>query len=126
MQIVTVAIGLVWHQGCVLVGRRPMGTDFAGYDEWPGGKCLPGETPQDAVVRECREEAGLLVAVRGQRAIIPIDNPKGPRELHFFDCEWLEPTTEVVQPPFEWWTVEQCRQGRFPPANQSIIDQWER
>ena len=36
---------------------------MAGYWEFPGGKCEPGESPAAATARECREEIGLEVVV---------------------------------------------------------------
>ncbi len=61
---IAVGIGLIARSGRYLVRQRPDGTAMAGYWEFPGGKCEPGEPPEAAVVRECREETGLDVRVR--------------------------------------------------------------
>ena len=47
--------------GRVLVGRRRAGTHMEGYWEFPGGKRRPGEGPRGALVRELREELGIIV-----------------------------------------------------------------
>lgn len=48
-------------QGRVLLAQRPPGKHLAGTWEFPGGKREPGELPCDALVRELREELGIVV-----------------------------------------------------------------
>ena len=50
-------------RGRVLLARRTAGRDLAGAWEFPGGKVEPGETKKQALVRECRGEVGINVAV---------------------------------------------------------------
>jgi 8-oxo-dGTP diphosphatase len=63
MQLV-VGVALV-HAGRVLAARRSYPPDSAGQWEFPGGKVDPGETPEEALVREIAEELGCGVAVTG-------------------------------------------------------------
>ena len=58
-----IGIAVVEQAGHYLVGLRGPDVPLAGYAEFPGGKCLPNESPEDGAVRECREESGLLVTV---------------------------------------------------------------
>lgn len=60
---VIVAAAVVIEDGAVLLTQRPAGTHLAGHWEFPGGKVEPGESPEDAVVRECREECGIDLQV---------------------------------------------------------------
>jgi 8-oxo-dGTP diphosphatase len=57
-----VALAVITHDGLVLLGRRA-----DGIPPWvfPGGKIEPGESPEDAAVRETLEETGLRVRVTG-------------------------------------------------------------
>jgi 8-oxo-dGTP diphosphatase len=57
--VLVVACALVDIDGRVLLTRRPPGKPMAGLWEFPGGKLLPGETPETAVIRELREEIGV-------------------------------------------------------------------
>jgi 8-oxo-dGTP diphosphatase len=63
MQVV-VGVALV-HAGRVLAARRSYPPQAAGRWEFPGGKVDPGESAEDAAVRETAEELGCTVAVTG-------------------------------------------------------------
>ena len=59
-KIVTVVAGaLVDTDGRVLLAQRPEGKSLAGMWEFPGGKIDPGETPEEALIRELDEELGI-------------------------------------------------------------------
>ncbi|MDG2186944.1 MAG: (deoxy)nucleoside triphosphate pyrophosphohydrolase [Hyphomicrobiales bacterium] len=57
-----VACALVDEGGKVLINQRPIGKDYEGYWEFPGGKVENGETPEDAIIRELKEEIGIDVS----------------------------------------------------------------
>ena len=58
--IVHVVAGVIRDaRGRILLARRTEGRDLAGLWEFPGGKVDPGETPEQALVRELREELGI-------------------------------------------------------------------
>ncbi len=61
-RIVEVAAAVLQRpDGSFLLARRPADKIWAGYWEFPGGKVEPGETVRDALVRELREELGIVV-----------------------------------------------------------------
>lgn len=60
---VIVSAGVLIEGGKVLLTQRPAGTHLENLWEFPGGKVDPGESPQDALVRELREELGIDVTV---------------------------------------------------------------
>ncbi len=57
--VVAAAAALVDGDGRVLLTRRPPGKPMAGLWEFPGGKLGKDETPEDALIRELREELGI-------------------------------------------------------------------
>jgi 8-oxo-dGTP diphosphatase len=59
--VLVAAAALVDADGRVLVARRPEGRALAGRWEFPGGKVEAGETPEQTLVRELREELGIGV-----------------------------------------------------------------
>jgi|TARA_B000000532_G_scaffold205654_1_gene173372 8-oxo-dGTP diphosphatase len=57
-----VACALINEQGRVLINKRPKGKDYAGYWEFPGGKVEENETPEEAIIRELKEEINIDVS----------------------------------------------------------------
>ncbi|WP_336055479.1 (deoxy)nucleoside triphosphate pyrophosphohydrolase [Nitratireductor sp. CH_MIT9313-5] len=57
--VLVVACALVDADGRVLITQRPEGKSLAGLWEFPGGKVDPGEVPEEALIRELKEELGI-------------------------------------------------------------------
>lgn len=59
--LVVAACALIDADGRVLIAQRPPGKAMAGLWEFPGGKMEPAERPEEALIRELREELGIVV-----------------------------------------------------------------
>ena len=59
--VFVVAVALIDPDGRVLIAKRPEGKQLAGMWEFPGGKVEPGERPEQALIRELKEELGIDV-----------------------------------------------------------------
>src|SRR5438270_2656205 len=86
-----IAIAVVEHEGCFLVGQRPPNVPLAGLWEFPGGKRQAGETAEAAAARECLEETGVPVEVGAEWAAVEHDYAHDHVELHFFHCTPIDP-----------------------------------
>lgn len=53
------ACALIDPDGRILIAQRPEGKALAGLWEFPGGKVEPGETPEETLIRELKEELGV-------------------------------------------------------------------
>jgi len=85
---IRVAAAIVWCDGCVLMTRRPPGGPLGLKWEFPGGKLEPGESAEQALVRELREELGVGSVPRGTLAVEVHEYDHGQSvELHFVRCE---------------------------------------
>jgi 8-oxo-dGTP diphosphatase len=85
---VRVAAAVIWRQGRVLMTRRPPGGPLGLQWEFPGGKIERGESVEQALVRELREELGVEVVPRERLEVARHDYPRGPSvEVHFVRCE---------------------------------------
>jgi 8-oxo-dGTP diphosphatase len=60
--VLVAACVLLDGDGRVLLAKRPEGRPLAGLWEFPGGKIEAGEEPEDALIRELREELGIAIA----------------------------------------------------------------
>jgi 8-oxo-dGTP diphosphatase len=121
-QPISVGIGIIRRAGRFLIRQRPEGTVYAGFWEFPGGKCEPGESPAAATARECLEETGLTIVVGPLRRITIHRYPHGLVELHFYDCTTEHPGAEPqAGSGFAWAPACALASLRFPEANEAIL-----
>jgi 8-oxo-dGTP diphosphatase len=79
-----VAVGVLFQSdGRFLLTTRPPGKAYEGQWEFPGGKVEPGETLEQALVRELQEELGITVLQAIPWKVERIDYPHALVELHF-------------------------------------------
>lgn len=118
-----IAVAVVESDGHVLVGVRPPAADLAGYHEFPGGKCESDETPRAAVVRECREETGLVVIPRDHLMTVSHSYDHGHVEVHFWRCRLSPdlPDRAAARDPFTWTPIAKLTTLQFPEANDEVI-----
>jgi 8-oxo-dGTP diphosphatase len=121
-QPIAVGIGIIRRGDHYLVRQRPAGAVYAGYWEFPGGKCEPGEQPAAATARECFEETGLIVVVGALRRATIYRYAHGRVELHFFDCMTENPDAQpLAGSGFQWVPAAELASLRFPEANEAIV-----
>ncbi len=117
---VAVAIAVVEQDDRVLIGQRPAEVPLAGYWEFPGGKVRRGESPEQAALRECREETGLEVYATGGFPSSIHQYDHGRVELHFFRCLCVGQTTKPMK-PFRWVPRADLAKYRFPEGNHELL-----
>ncbi len=83
MQEIDVVAGVITVDGKVVLAQRKKGDHCGGMWEFPGGKIEKGETPEDALTREIREELGMEVLP--QRRLLTLEHtyPEKKVRLHF-------------------------------------------
>jgi mutator protein MutT len=114
-----IAVAVIEHQGQFLIGPRPEGVALAGYWEFPGGKMLDGESPDQAAIREAREETGLAVVAMGSYPTVLYEYDHGSLELHFIACRPVDVAIPAL--PFRWVPRGELAGYRFPPANEQLL-----
>lgn len=85
-KIIEVVGAIIVRGNCYLVGKRPAGKSQAGLWEFMGGKIEPGETPEQALVRECREELALEIVPEGVLGSVVHDYPEKTVRLTLIRC----------------------------------------
>ena len=105
MKRIEVSAAMILQDGKILATQRGYGEFKDGW-EFPGGKVEPGETPEEAIVREIREELGATVRPEKLVTTVECDYPRFHLTMHCFLCtvengelrlleheaaKWLEP-----------------------------------
>jgi mutator protein MutT len=124
MKRIDAAIGIVLKDGKILVCQRKDDDTFGGYWEFPGGKQEDGESLEQCLARELREE--LNIAARPTTPLDPIvhDYPEVLVRLHPFLCEHESGEPELLEcQATRWIEPAELPNYRFPPANESLIEQ---
>jgi len=121
MTVIVVAAAVVERDGRILVTKRPAGVHLEGYWEFPGGKCAPGETLEQCLVRELREELDADATVISELLSTSHDYGERRVELHFFSCSLRsEPRPQLGQ-DMQWVERRLLATLQFPPADAELI-----
>jgi 8-oxo-dGTP diphosphatase len=117
-----IAIAVVEHEGQFLIGQRPEGVPLAGLWEFPGGKIGPGESPEAAAIRECREEAGLEVEslFRYPEHVQRYDHDHV--RLIFIACRPARGAAIEPRVPYQWVRREDLANHDFPTGNRALLN----
>lgn len=118
MKTIEVVAALVCRGNRFLICRRPQHKARAGLYEFPGGKIEPGETPQQALVRELSEELAIQSVVCEAVADVYHSYPELTIHLTLYRAEL--PTGEpapLEHDDLQWITLSQLEDYSFCPAD---------
>ena len=123
MKIVGTAI-ITDNQGRILIGQRPEGKDLAGLWEFPGGKQEQGETIEQCIIREIREELDVECCVGDFLLSVTKSYAHGEFKLMVYRAKIVDPQNlkPLVHQDLKWVAPNELSLFQFPPADVDIID----
>ena len=122
--LLVAACALIDIDGRVLLARRPEGKKMAGLWEFPGGKLHPGETPEQAVIRELKEELGIDVseACLAPFAFASHDYGRFHLLMPLFLCRrWRGVPVGAEGQALAWVRPNKLTDYDMPPADKPLI-----
>ena len=117
-----VGVAVVEKEGRYLITQRRFEDHLGGVWEFPGGKIHEGESDQDCVRRDLKEELDIEVQVREHLGTIQYAYPDRHLELRFYHCQYMsgEPKPIHVQ-DFRWIHSDELIFYQFPKADREIV-----
>jgi mutator protein MutT len=123
MKRTEVSAALIFRAGKLLITRRHAGAHLGGLWEFPGGKREAGETFEQCLAREIREELGVEIAVGDLFAEIAHDYPGKSLLLKFFICKLVQGEPQPVDcAAVRWIEKEGLDTHDFPAADAQLLE----
>lgn len=120
-----VAALLFDQDGKILITQRPAGSHLEGLWEFPGGTIEEGESPEQALLREIKEEINLDIKVKKLFWQERFEYDVKKIHISFYLCAITPGRQEVVPlevADFRWVTIEELPNYKFPAADEALLE----
>jgi mutator protein MutT len=123
LKAVEVSAALIFRPGKILITRRHADSHLGGLWEFPGGKREPGETFEECLVREIREELDMAISVGKLFETIAHDYPDKSVLLRFYICKPLQGEPQPLGcSELKWVKKKELGDYPFPAADARLLD----
>jgi len=122
MKTIEVVAAIIKHDNKIFVTRRSYG-EFENMWEFPGGKMEMGETREEALIREIKEELELDIDISKYLTTINYDYPTFHLTMHCFICTISGGELQLnAHNDAKWTTLEELDQLNWVPADILVIE----
>ena len=121
--MVEVVAALIWQGEKFMICQRPAHKGNALLWEFVGGKVEPGETKEEALIRECREELAITVSVGDEFMDVVHEYPDITVHLTLFHATVKEGVPQKLEHnDMTWITPSEIANYKFCPADRIILE----
>lgn len=118
-----VSAALIWADNKFMICQRPAHKTRGLLWEFVGGKVEPGETGEEALVRECMEEIAVEVVVDGEFTEVIHEYPDMFVHLTLYNAHILRGEPQMLEHnDIRWITPEEIPEYEFCPADVEILE----
>lgn len=122
MNITEVVAALIWDKDKFMICQRPAIKSCALLWEFVGGKVEPGETKEQALIRECREELNITVSVGDVFTEVVHEYTDITVHLTLFNAKISEGVPELLEHnDLKWITPSEIPNYNFCPADKDVL-----
>ncbi len=122
MKQIEVVAAIIRREGCIFATQRGYG-EWKDWWEFPGGKMEAGETPEDALRREIREELSTEINVDEYFCTVDYDYPNFHLTMHCYLCSLLTDALHLNEhEAARWLAKDELDSVQWLPADKSIIE----
>ncbi len=120
--MIKVVAAVIWKDGKLLICQRNRNKNLAYFWEFPGGKIEAGETPQQALIRECQEELSVTIAPKEIVGVTLHAYETFSVELTFIEAEIIEGVPQKTEhEAIAWVTRAELDQYTFCPGDTEVL-----
>lgn len=120
--MIEVVAALIWDKDRFLICQRPANKARGLLWEFVGGKVEPGETKDQALVRECLEELEIMLSVGDKFMEVTHEYPDIIVHLTLFNATIAKGKPQKLEHnDIQWITVDEISQYEFCPADEEIL-----
>ena len=124
---VVVAAAIIQREGKILLTRRRLDVHQGGLWEFPGGKQEAGETLEECLQRELKEEIDIEVRELRQFYTLRHRYPEKDVELHFFTCSVFEGSPKALDCiEMAWVHPRDLSSYEFPAADTLVLREMQK
>lgn len=124
--MIEVVAALIRDKDKFMICQRPANKARALLWEFVGGKVEPGETKEQALIRECREELAITLSVGEVFMDVVHEYPDLTVHLTLFYATIADGTPQLLEHnDLKWITVQEIRKYAFCPADEVILRRLE-
>ncbi len=118
-----VTAAIIYRDGKLLLCQRAEGKSRELLWEFPGGKIEPHETPEQCLVRECREELGIQIGTESLVRKVVYEYPDITVHVHFYMCRLIDGEPACIEHNrIQWFTLDEAVKLRLCPADRKMLD----
>ena len=122
MKITEVVTALIWQGDKFMICQRPAHKARGLLWEFVGGKVEPGETKEQALIRECREELAVTLSVDDVFMDVTHEYPDLTVHLTLFNATIAEGEPQMLEHnDIRWITSSEISNYDFCPADEEIL-----
>ena len=121
--MVEVVAALIWDKDEFMICQRPAHKARALLWEFVGGKVEPGETKEEALIRECQEELAVTLSVGDVFMDVVHEYPDITVHLTLFNATIAEGVLQKLEHnDIKWIKVSEIDNYVFCPADTEILE----